>query len=156
MCYPLIFMAAAAGISAIAAVKQGEDRKQEAEAQAQQKNIESAYAADDSRARAEKIRRLGKTQQGEANAALAASGVQLGEGTALEVRKTIATRSEEDALSAILGGTRASRTLDTEAGLLRDAGRNAQSSGYLNATSSALGSYGSYSKGGWVTSAKGG
>jgi hypothetical protein len=156
MCYPLIFMAAAAGISAIAAVKQGQDRKEEADAQATQKNIESAYAADDARARAEKIRKLGRAQKGEATAALAASGVQLGEGTPLEISKTIAQRSEEDALSAILGGTRAKRTLDTEAGLLRSAGRNAQSSANLSAASSALGAYGSYSKGGWVTAAKGG
>lgn len=123
------------------------------EAQATQTRNEAAYAADAAKQQAEKIRRLGQAQRGEAAAALAGSGVKLGEGTALEIDKNITHRTEEDAFTAILGGKRAIRAGDAQASMLKTAGSNAQTAGYMQAGATVLQAGGAYAKSGWKSTA---
>lgn len=52
------------------------------------------------------IRRRGKETRAAATAALAASGVDIGDGTPLLIDSEITQRSEEDALAALLTGKR--------------------------------------------------
>lgn len=92
-------MMVAAAVGAAGTIYNGMQQAEAADNQAQIAENNAAYEADANKQHAEKIRRMAKAQRGEANAALAASGVKLGEGTALEVQKDITKRSEEDALS---------------------------------------------------------
>lgn len=144
---------AGAGISAYSANEQGKQQKKMYEAQAQQASNEAAYKKDAAKAHAEKIRRMGEAQKGEAKAALAASGVDVGEGTPLEIQKSITQNSEEDALSALLGGKRAAGAADEEARMLMTAGANAKRSGTMSAASSVIGAAGSFASG-WSSTAK--
>lgn len=156
MCNPLAFQIIGTAVSVMGQLKQGEAAQEQANAQAQQTLNQGAYQADAAKQQAEKIRKAGKAQQGEANAALAASGVKLGHGTALEVKKSIIQNTEEDALSAILSGSRAQSSAQQEAQLLGKAGENANSSAQFGAMSTVLQSGGDYMKGNWKTSAKAG
>lgn len=142
----------AAAVGTVATVAQGEATADAANAQAQQSLNEGAYRDDAAKAQAERIRRAGRAQRGEAKAALAASGAKLGEGTPLEIEKTIAERSEEDALSAILSGNRAQRSAREESDLFVKRGESARTSSYASAASTALGAYGK--TGGWTSTIK--
>lgn len=138
----IVYALMAAGTVATVAGQQQQARQQQKmyEAQAQQTANQAAYEKDAARARAEKIRKMGKAQQGEAKAALAASGVKLGEGTALEVQKDIAQRAEEDALTAILQGDRYQQSADAEIEMLNKAGSNARSNANMASAGSILSS----------------
>lgn len=118
--------------------QQAKQQQKMYEDQAQQTANQAAYEKDAARARAEKIRKMGKAQQGEAKAALAASGVKLGEGTALEVQKDIGQRAEEDALTAILQGDRYQKSADAEMEMLGKAGSNARSNANMASMGSVL------------------
>lgn len=112
-----------------AANKQAKFQAQQAEQQARNEGVTAAQ-------RAEKIRRMGRQQQSEARAALAGSGVDVGQGSALVIDKQIGVDSQSDAMTELLTGTQRSNVLNDEAGAMRIAGKNAQRS----ATTSALGS----------------
>jgi hypothetical protein len=144
---------AGAGVSAYSSMEQGKQQKKMYEDQAQQAANEGAYKQDAAKAQAEKIRRMGAAQKGEAKAALAASGVKLGEGTALEVDKNITRNSEEDALNALLGGNRGSQASMDESSMLMRAGSNAKKTGNMNAAGTVLSTAGSLASG-WKSSAK--
>lgn len=124
-----------------------------ADAQATQAANEGEYRRDAAKAQAERIRRAGRSQRSAAQAALAGSGVKLGEGTALEVDKQIATDSEKDALSAILSGDRAYASGKAEASALSSYGESQQIGGYMSAAGNVLGSY---QKTGWKQPTKNG
>lgn len=141
-------MAASTAMSMIGQAQQGAAQKKAANAPAQQVLNDGAYRADAAKQQAEKIRKAGAAQQGEAKASLAASGVKLGEGTALEVQKTIDTNVEEDALSALLSGKRITDSSQQEAKLLGKAGDNA-------VTNSVFGAGATMLKAGWKTTAIG-
>jgi hypothetical protein len=144
-----VILLAATAVSATGAIMQGQAQKKQANAQAQQALNESAYEQDAYKQQAEKIRRAGKAQVGETNAALAASGVKLGEGTPLELKKTIVQRSEEDALTAILQGGRSMAAGEEQAAIYGRAGKNAVKSSYMQAGSTALGGFYKAQQGGW-------
>lgn len=142
-------MMAAAAVSVIGQAQAAKSQKEMYNAHAQQTLNDAAYRDDAALAQAEKIRRAGKTQVGEANASLAASGVKLGEGTPLEVQKKITQNSEEDALSAILSGKRATASADQEAQLLGKAGDNAVTNSYYNSAATVLQTAGAIYRSGW-------
>lgn len=133
-----ILMAVGTATSVMGQIQQGQQQREMYNAQAQQTLNDAAYRADAAKAQAEKIRKAGKAQVGEANAALAASGVKIGEGTPLEVQKTITQNAEEDALSAILSGKRTTAAAQEEARLLGKAGDNAVKSSVLGAAGTAM------------------
>ncbi len=151
-----MLMLGGVGMSVMGQLQQGQQQKEMYNAQAQQTLNDAAYRADAAKAQAEKIRRAGRAQVGEANTALAASGVKLGEGTPLEVQKTITQNSEEDALSSILSGKRTTAAAQQEAQLLGKAGDNAVTNSYYGAASTALSAGGTYARGGWAKIGKGG
>lgn len=140
---------ASAAVSVVGTVMAGQAQKEQANAQAQQALNEGAYQADAYKHEADKIRRAGKAQAGETNAALAASGVKLGEGTPLELKKTIIQRSEEDAMTAILNGGRAQSSASEQASIYGKAGDSAVTNSYFKAGSTVLGSASDYKRGGW-------
>jgi len=151
-----MLMAIGTGVSVLGQLQQGQQQKEMYNAQAQATINDAAYRSDAATAQAEKIRKAGKAQVGEANAALAASGVKLGQGSALEVKKSIIQNSEEDALSAILSGKRITQTANQEASMMARAGDNAQSNALMGAAGTALSAGGQYLSGGWKLSAKAG
>lgn len=151
MCDPtLIVSGISALVGAVTAISAGQQQQKAANAQAQEVLNQGAYRQDEAKQRAEKIRRAGLAQRGEAKAALAAGGVKLGEGTALEIDQTIATRSEEDALSAILTGKRAGSSARSESDLLKTAGENAVNNSYGKAASTVLQAGSTYVGSGWI------
>lgn len=141
-----IAMLAGAAVSTVAAIDSAETQSDIADNQAQQAKNAAAYSEDDARQRAEKIRKASRAQRGEAAAALAKSGVKLGEGTPLELDKSIAVGGEEDAMSAILTGSRSASTSRQEANMLQASGDAAQRAGYYQAGSTVLGAGSSYSR----------
>lgn len=142
-------MTAGTVLSTVSSLGQASSAKEQAAYQAQQTINEGAYKQDAANAQAEKIRKAGRIQVGEANAALAASGVKLGEGTALEVQNTINQNAEEDALSAILTGKRSMSTATQEADLMIRAGKNKTTSSLLSAGGSVLSGAARIYGGGW-------
>lgn len=144
---------AGAGISAYSSIEQGKQNQRMAEDQAQQASNDAAYKMDAAKAHAEKIRRMGELQKGEAKAALAASGVDVNQGTPLELQKSITQNSEEDALTALLGGKRGADTANTEAEMLMRSGANARTSGNMSAAGTVLSTAGSLASG-WKGTAK--
>lgn len=152
------YVAAAAVIVGTAASVYGQQQA----AKAQQENAneqakiaidQAAGEADARKAQAEKIRKLGNFQRGEAKAALAASGVKLGEGTALEVDKSIIKNSEDDALSAILSGDRIVKSASREADSLIKSGENARKTANMQSAATVIQSAGTIASG-WKTPAK--
>lgn len=137
-------MAASAAVSAAGTIYSGMQQAEAADNQAQIAENNAAYEADAAKQHAEKIRKAGKAQRGEANAALAASGVKLGEGTPLAIQKDIIQKSEEDALSALLTGSRAIKSGEDQADMLRASGDAARTAGFTTALSVGVGAYGNW------------
>jgi hypothetical protein len=149
-----LLMLAGTAVSVVGQVQQGQQQKEMVAVQADQTLQQGAYTADAAKAQAAKIRKAGQYQVGAANASLAASGVKLGEGTPLEIKKSIIQNSEQDALSAILGGKRAMSSAQQEAQLLAQSGNNAVTNSYYGAGSTILAAGGQYALGGWKSAAK--
>jgi len=141
MCTGLEIILASTALSMGGQLMAGED-------QARQAEIQGAYALDEANQTAKNIRKAGIRQQGSANVALAASGVKLGEGTALEIKNTIDQNVQQDALSAILSGQRAKNSAQRAAD-------NARMNSYFGAASSVLSSGAQVAKGGWGSKKKG-
>ena len=114
---------------------------------------QAAYAAGDqalveARIRAASIRRLADQVRGEATGAYAASGVDVTQGSPLEVDRVITRNSEQDALNTIIGGQQQRRSL-------RDSGVSAQRGGYFGAASAlAAGAYQYGEANAWKTAAR--
>jgi len=148
-----LLMIGGSAFSALGQITQGSQQKQMYHDQAQATVNNAAIEADSYTAQAEKIRKAGKTQVGEANAALAASGVKIGQGSALEVEKNIRTNVEQDALSAILSGTRTTTAAQQESKMLQKAGSNAQTNAMFGVGSTVLSAGAEYVKSGWKKAA---
>lgn len=143
---------AAAAASAAASVYSGHVQKETAEVNAELTRREGAAQQDAAVAQAEKIRKAGEAQAGQANAALAASGVAIGEGTPIRINEDITKRAEDDAYSTLLTGSRQQQTASNQAGLLEYQGKSAQTAGYVNAGASLLSAGASYGQ--WKTAQK--
>lgn len=131
-------LAASVAISAGSAIMQGQQAKKTADVNAELQRREGEADKDAAVAQAEKIRKAQRYAIGSANAANAASGVAIGEGSALRINEQIYQDSESDAYSTILTGTRRQRTANDQAMITQAQGRNAQTAGYINAGASIL------------------
>lgn len=147
-----IALIAGTALSAGATIMNGQQQKKMADYNAQVAEEEGNQAKADSLIQAEKVRRAARAQQGEARSALAASGVDVGVGTAEQIQADIGTRGEEDALSLILSGGRKARTLDSEAGMQRAAGSAAATGATVSALGQIAGSAATYGR--WKSGAK--
>jgi len=131
-------LAASVAVSAGSAIMQGQQDKKTADVNAELQRREGEAEKDAAVAQAEKIRKAQRYAIGSANAANAASGAAIGEGSALRINEQIYQDSEEDAYSTLLTGTRRQRTANDQAGITQAQGRNAQTAGYINAGASIL------------------
>lgn len=145
-----IALVASSVLAAGGAVASGQQQKKMANYQAAQAEADAEASKAAAKVEAERIRKAGRQQASAANAALAASGVETGEGTALRVTSGISGDAEQDAFQTILSGNNQGARLNAQAQADRISGRNAATSGYISAGSSLL-SAGSKAYSGWVT-----
>ena len=141
---------AAAAVGAYSSIQQGKQQKEWGDYQAKQAEADAAADKSAAQVHAEKIRKMARIQAGEASASLAGSGVDVGEGTAVNINKDIYANAEEDAVMTIFGGSDRAARGNAEAAAYRAKGSQAQQAGYLNATSSILGGVSVAAKG-WKT-----
>ncbi|EAB3472415.1 hypothetical protein NMW93_001251 [Salmonella enterica] len=142
---------AAIGASVLAAggaVYSGQQQKKMSNYQAAQAEADAEAAQSAARVEADRIRKAGRAQAAQANAALAASGVDTGEGTALRIQSGIVGDAEQDAFQTILTGNNQGARLNAQAQADRISGNNAATAGYINAGSSLL-SAGGKAYSGW-------
>lgn len=150
MCTGLeILLIAGTAVSAGTAYVQGQQQKKFNNFQAAQATADAAAEREAGAVRADKTRKMGRAQQSEARAALAAGGVEVGSGTPLVIDDEIFKRSEEDALQEILYGSRRGDRLDQEGQGLRMAGSNAGTAGTMGAVGSVLSGGAQLYGGGW-------
>lgn len=141
---------ASAAVGATAGLYNADTQKNTAEANAELARRQGEQEKDAAVAQAEKIRKAARASAGQANAAMAAAGVSIGEGTPLRINEQIYKDSEDDAYSTLLTGTRRQASANAQAGMLQAEGRSAMTAGYLNAGATLLSSASSYGK--WKTS----
>ncbi|HEC2551346.1 hypothetical protein [Raoultella ornithinolytica] len=133
-----IALVASSVLAAGGAVASGQQQKKMANYQAAQAEADADAAKASARVEAERIRKAGRQQAAAANAAMAASGVETGEGTALRVTSGIAGDAEQDAYQTILNGVNSSNRLQAQAQADRISGSNAATAGNISAGSSLL------------------
>ncbi|HEJ7998404.1 TPA: hypothetical protein SMI16_003858 [Serratia liquefaciens] len=129
---------AGVALSVLSQQKQARSEQAAANYQAQQADADAQAARSAAKVQAQKIRDAGKQQSSQANASLAASGVETGEGTALRITSGITGDAEQDAYTTILNGMNTGARYNAQAQADRLSGRNAATSGYINAGSSLL------------------
>lgn len=151
MCSPTLFLAGSAGMSALGSIAGGNAQNAAAKAQASQQEYQGRVAQDDALAQAQVIRKNAREVRASATAGFAGAGVKVGEGSAQEVDRQIATDSEHDAYMSILNGDRRARGLQADAAMTRSAGKNAQTAGYVGAIGTALGAGYKATLPGWKT-----
>lgn len=137
-----IALVASSVLAAGGAVASGQQQKKMANYQASQAEADAEASKAAAKVEAERIRKAGRQQASAANAALAASGVETGEGTALRVTSGITGDAEQDAYQTIFNGINTSNRLQSQAQADRISGSNAATAGYINAGSSLLASGG--------------
>ncbi|WP_164096857.1 hypothetical protein [Serratia marcescens] len=133
-----IALVASSVLAAGGAAASGIQQQKMANYQADQANADAEAARASARVQADRIRKAGREQAAQANAALAASGVETGEGTALRITSGITGDAEQDAYTTILNGMNTGARYNAQAQADRLSGRNAATSGYINAGSSLL------------------
>lgn len=138
MCEPTTIMLASAAASAVGQVQQGRAAAEAGDANARSLNYQASVERDNAQAEASAIRRAGARARGETLAGIAASGVQVGQGSALDAEREVMSDTETDAMMAILNGDRAARGLNQQARAARQAGRQAKSAAMLGAATSLL------------------
>ncbi len=133
-----IALVASSVLAAGGAVASGQQQKKMANYQAAQAEADAEASKAAAKVEAERIRKAGRQQASAANAALAASGVDTGEGTALRVTSGITGDAEQDAYQTILNGVNSSNRLQAQAQADRISGSNAATAGNISAGSSLL------------------
>ncbi|EMX1847306.1 hypothetical protein AAGL43_002974 [Klebsiella quasipneumoniae] len=149
---------AAIGASVLAAggaVYSGQQQKKMSNYQAAQAEADAEASQKAARVEADRIRKAGARQAAAANAAMAASGVETGEGTALRITSGITEDSEQDAYQTILNGANSASRLQAQAQADRITGSNAATAGNISAGSSLL-SAGGTAYDGWKKAKEGG
>lgn len=133
-------------VAAGSAIYTGVQASNAADTNAELSRRQGVQDADAAVAQAEKIRKAARAQAGAANAALASSGVSVGDGTAVRINEQIYQDSEQDAYNTLLTGSRAQRTANNQANVITAQGNSAMISGALNAGSSLLAGGANYAK----------
>jgi hypothetical protein len=130
--------------------QKGKLAKEQGGAQQQALNYQAGIEEANGQSMAAIIRRAGQRTVGAANAAYAAAGVKVGEGSALTTEGQIEQGVEHDAYQAILEGNRRGRGMRLDGVAAKLGGEQRATSAYVGAVSSAMSSFG---KGvsGWKT-----
>lgn len=143
--------------TALGQYSQGQAAKGRGEFIGAQDDYRANVALQDAQDRAQLIRRAGSRAVGSADVATAASGIQVGTGSAGDVDREIYQQSEHDAYTALLTGSRQARAAEMDAFSQRVAGQVAskQAKAQMVATvlSSGVSAYkawgGSFNAGAW-------
>lgn len=146
--------AAAAAYSVYSTVQSGQQSKLNAEAQADQAENDASTAASAAKVQADRIRRMARIQAGQANAGLAASGVDTGEGSAININEDIVKNAEQDAALTVFGGANQADRLNADASNYSQSGDRALSNAYGQAGSTLISS-GAQAYSGWKGSTAG-
>lgn len=148
----LIGLAAAGTAVSYSAQKKQQAQAEDMAKQQQAQALDDAkFAASEAEVQARQIRKATQKQQAEARAALAASGVVVGEGTAEQIDTQIGAEGEQDALMALYDGSNRARQIQVSGNLSAQRSRNAATAAGYGATS-ALVSGASSVASGWSTS----
>jgi len=157
------YTAAVAAVAAIAGTaysvysseQAGKQAKYNADAQSEQSQNDANDAASAATVQADRIRRLSRNRASEANAALAASGVQVGEGTAVNINEEITRNAEEDAAMTIFNGQKQKKQGYVDASNTALAGSQAQAA-YRGQAASTLVSGATQAYSGWKAATRNG
>lgn len=144
MCNPIFFMVASAAVSAAGQRQQGAAAQNAGNAQGQLLDEQAAQVLDSGTQEADKIRTAAESGRGAAVAGMAASGVKIGEGSALEVERKILTTGEEDAMMTLLNADRQARSLRNQARIVRAGGQQAQTASQFQMAGTFLQAAGRY------------
>lgn len=118
--------------------------------------FEGRQAMDDAQGEASRIRRAGREARGETLAAISASGVKVGEGSALDAERQVMTDYTQDEYMAILTGQRQQRAANLGAEQARRSGREAKRASRLQAATTLLGTANQSARaGGWRSNGPG-
>lgn len=124
--------------SASGAAQQGTAAQQAAQFNAQQELMQADQTQAAGYQQAKRIREQGASTVGQATAALSASGVNVGTGTANDVRQRIGQNTETDALNSILSADTKATAMRGQAQMTMQAGQQQQRAGGMNALGSVL------------------
>ena len=157
MCDPATAVALiTTGFQVKSAIDQGKQQEADAKAEAKFQSKQAKADADAEMAvaqqQARKVRELAGRQRGSARAALAASGVDVGAGTALQIDQQIAGEGESDAQMTIFGGkdVQARGYQQAQASKIIGKKQAAQAKAEMKGNiMSAVGGLGSIDKAGW-------
>ncbi len=155
MCDPVSMLAATA-VQAVGGIAQGRAAQKQANAAAADDIYQASVERDNAQAEAYNIRRAGARQRGETLAGVVASGVKIGEGSALEAERQVMLDYSRDEYMALLTGERRATSFEREAANKRRAGRDARRSANIGAFTSLLSAGGNYLKAsGWRSAGPG-
>jgi len=145
-------LAGSTALSVLGTVSAGNQQAAQANYQADQARADAQAEKGAAQVQAEKIRKAGRQQQAQARTSLAASGVDVNDGTSTIINQSIGANAEEDALTAILNGSNRANKLNAQADAYDISASNAKTSSYINATSALASGYQAAS--GWKTAAQ--
>lgn len=138
MCNPMALLIAGTGMQISSQISAGRTAEANARLEAADMDYQAAMERDNAALMARTYRREGRAVRGQVLAAVAASGVKIGEGSALDAERDVMTDSETDAELAILRGEQTGRGLNTRADLTLRAGRQARRAANLQAFNTLL------------------
>jgi hypothetical protein len=133
-------LAVSSAISAASAVKQGNDAKKVANANADAQEQAGRDSINASNAQAEQQRQQGRQLAGRQAAAFGANGTDMTSGSALNTFGDTAAGTQLDALTTINNGERQAAGMDFQASVNRAQGKMDQQAGYAKATTTILNS----------------
>ena len=152
-----MFMAAVStGYSVYSSQQAGKQAQLTADAQAEQSQRDAEAAASAAMVQADRIRRLARNQASQANAALAGSGVEVNEGTAIDINEEIIGNAEEDATLTILDGQAQKAGGYVDASNYRLSGAQARSAANTASVGSVLEGGNKLAENGWKASVRNG
>ena len=139
MCYAIVFAAAAAAMSAVSAINQGDTARKSANMNADFQK-QTAVSVENQAAQVSADKKLAARRlQSSQVAAAGAGGIDPATGTPLKLEGETSTFSELDSLRIINNASRTAWGLNTQADIGAWAGGRAQSAGYMNAGTTLLG-----------------
>lgn len=136
MCDPVTITLAK--MQAAGQIQSGRSAQSRANMEADALDFQGRMEQDQAQATAARIRREGAEARGAVLGAVAASGVKVGEGSALDAERQVMQDYTQDEYMAILTGDRRALGLKLNADSTRRAGRDAKRAGEINAVTSLL------------------
>lgn len=144
-----LLIGAGSGMSAMGAISSGKSAKAWGKYQQKQAQADAAAQIGASRVEANQIREQGAMQRSQATAATAASGVVVGQDTALDIEKRIDSRAEYDAQIVQYNAKDVANRILAEGDAAKIQGDQAYKASKIQAVGSLLGGAASISSSKW-------